>query len=252
MSGSASGRGSLGTNPSVPSGPNSSAAAAAVEKKIKPREFPWILKPYESAPICFMTKFVESDYRKISDAEVWKRLDQKTRKGALYFSELCGQSPDHRYAALLRYVDNLRIYAEVMTEKDGFYLDFAKRILADHQYQRLYREIEEMLPIFRYLSLESRAPGHNLDADRVKRFCTWHRGHSFLRTFIQWQARAGLSHHLMSHVCAAQAHLAKGNMFHSKSHENVTLQEMQDAIKARHRIGNESGESLDFGLDFNE
>ena len=208
MFSSASGKGSLAGSSSVPDA--SASKAAGVKNKVS-RTHPWILKPYEVEPICFMNKYVESDYHRISHAELWKRLDQKTRKDGLYHSELCAQSAEHRYEGLMRFVQNLTTYCEVMQDPRGFYCDFAGRMLTEEYHRRLYNEISDMHPIFKYLSVESRLPGHNLDRDRVLKFCSWARSHSFLRTFIQWQARAGLSHHLMSHFCTAHAFLAVGN-----------------------------------------
>ena len=233
------------------------------------------LKVFETLPAQMLNAYGAAKYPKLSDATVWDAFNQPLKTGALYMTELCSKDIERRGVGINRMLQALKTFCE--HQQDTSVRAQNEALFKEQMFNEIYAEIDRILPSLNYClapKKESEKKGSStlransmqtivksaksdteLDRHAAVIYSWLDTGKpSRIRMLLHWQSALGLSYVASVHHRAAQCFKFHGNRYHSDTDFTVSLSAFQDAIKSRHRVGDnglqaveETGPSLDFG-----
>ena len=220
------------------------------------------LRVYETLPPQMLNAYGPAKYAKMSDEAVWTNMSEPLKSGALYMTELCSKSAERRGTGQNRGIHALMLYCEY--QNDPKVKQANEKVMKQEMYEELYKEIEQVLPSLKFclapkkyaekkgasslrssgvstdttpsmgerksetdLKKHSKIVYDFLDTGRVSR----------IRMLLNWQSAAGMAYVASVHHRALQCFRYCGNMKHSDSMKQVTLEDFQEGIISRHKLG---------------
>ena len=235
------------------------------------------LKVYETLPCQLLNAYGMAKYPKLSDSAAWAAMCEPLKSGANFMTEYASPQAERRGVAVNRWLQCVLEFCQYqkMTEVQKQ----NTLIMQEKIRQELYDEIERILPALEYCLAPRKAfekkgacmlrsaarplqPAERQTKDReqldryAKELYEWVDTSrvSRIRMMLQWQGGGGLPYVASVHHRATQIFRYHGNSKHEagKSQTGVSLEEWQEAVRERHRVGS-SGidegqleESVDF------
>ena len=222
----------------------------------KKREY---LKVFETLPVQLLNAYGQSKFARTSDEDVWKHFAVPQKTGAEWMTEYCSKSPERRGIAINRWLLCMQNYLKHQLEEDVKTQN--KALIDAAKFKEIYKEIEGILPSIDYClapkkvsektgasSLRSAAVSiadtknvrdpKDLDEHAKKLYDWLDTGKvSRIRMLVNWQSAGGLSFVAGCHHRASVCFRGHGNSLHEEHDSTVSLEEFQDAVKSRHRVG---------------
>ena len=221
------------------------------------------LRIYETLPCQLLNAYGMAKYPKLSDSAAWAGMCEPLKSGAMYMTEYASPEAERRGIAVNRFLQCVLEFC--LYQKTAEVEKQNKSIMQEKIRKELYEEIERILPAIEYClapkkpyakkgasMLRSAAGPPNtpevkakdpqqldeyakalyewMDTQRVSR----------IRMMLQWQGGGGLPYVASVHHRATQCFRYEGNSKHEaagKSAKGVSLEEWQEAVKERHRVG---------------
>jgi len=230
------------------------------------------LMAFETLPAQMLNVYGPAKYMKLSDGEVWKHFAEPLKTGAVWMTEYCSKEDERRGVGFNRWAHSQLTYCRYQLQ------DHVKEqnqfVLAPEIYKELYDEISEILPALEYCLAPKKAfekkgasslrsgvaqevPVSNKDPTLLdkhgKQLYDWldPKQRSRIRMLQNFQAAGGLSFVASVHHRASKCFKGYGNSLHTPEQPEVSLQEWQACIKARHTVGSTGMEQEeDISSDF--
>ena len=238
---------------------NSSAATSSDGQSKEKGEKRTYLRCYETAPPQWLNAYGPAKYQKLSDNAVWTAMSEPLKTGAVWMSELCSKEVERRGVGMNRALHPLKLFMEYNT--DATIKGQNERLLKPEIYKELYQEIDTILPSVTYcLAPKKEAPkkggsilrgaqtsqvgmaakksDEELDrhAKVVYEFMSLQKP-SRIRMMLGWQGSGGMAYVASVHHRVLQCFRYCGNSLHDINKVEVSLEEFQECIKSRHRLG---------------
>lgn len=229
------------------------------DSKEKGEKRPWN-RVYETLPPQMLNAYGPARYGKMSDAEVWQHFNQPLKSGAMYMTEFCNKDVDRRGVGINRWLHAVLVFCQY--QKEPAVEKTNAGLLKEEKYKEIYEEIDRIIPSLEYClapkkvsaktgASSLRSSGTELQQQvcigkdegqldtHAKILYEWLDTSkvSRVRMLLSWQSAAGLSYVASVHHRAAQCFRYQGNKMHGEGITEVSLQEFQEGIKSRHRLG---------------
>ena len=250
-----------------------SGASKVSAEKAPPEKRSW-LRVYETLPCQMLNAYGPAKFAKLSDEVVWKALNEPLKSGGMYMTELCSIEHERRGIGINRMLHAMKLYCEY--QKTAEVMKQNKAILKETMYDKVYGEIEKILPHLEYCLAPKkeytkkggsalRSSGLNTGVSEKKTdgmldtaaeaLHKWLQTSetSRIRMLVHWQSAAGMSFVAGCHHRAAQCFRYLGESEHPGTSKEVSLTAFQSCIKERHRLGTAGfdEDASDVSADFN-
>ena len=216
-------------------------------------------KVFETLPVQLLNAYGEAKFAKTSDEDVWKQFTVPQKSGAVWMTEYCSKDPERRGIAINRWLQCIQSYLRY--QQDAKVKHSNEVLLDPKKCKELYAEIDDILPAIEYClapkkvsekqgaaSLRSSVSATEdtqsqkdptLLAKHAQKLYDWLDTSkvSRVRMLATWQSAGGLSFVAGCHHRASVCFRYHGNSAHNDGAPLVSLEEFQDAVKARHRLG---------------
>ena len=229
------------------------------------------LMAFETVPAQMLNVYGKATFPDMTDADVWKHLNEPLRSGGIYMTEYCSQDPERRGVGFNRFC--LCMVNWIKHNMSDVVQGHNKKILNEKLLADLNEEMKGLLPALEYClapkkeytkkagasSLRSGSITSLVQAtstrenEQLNKYAEQIYGwldtekKSFIRLLMNWQAAGGLSFVACTHHRATQCFRYCGNAEHDETKKEVSLEEFQTCVRARHAIGS-NGMERDTGV----
>ena len=234
-----------------------------------PREY---LRPYETIPAQVLNVYGPARYATMTDEDMWMHLGKGLGTGAASMTELRFESKERRGVGINRWLHAVKTYMEYNKKEEVQKKN--QKILRDDVYAALYSEMEEVLPhVIVCLAprkqrqksgasslrsgVEEQAERPKYDEGKIKEsgkaLYEWLDSEkvSVVRGLMNWQAGGGCAFVASTHHRACSIFRKVGNSdVPGTDTKLVTMEEFQDCIQERWRIGDDGTVLEDRDNDF--
>ena len=236
------------------------------------------LKVYETLPCQLLNAYGMAKYPKLSDSAAWAAMCEPLKSGASFMTEYASPLAERRGIAVNRWLQCVLEFCQYQKTTEVQKQNTC--IMQEKIRKELYVEIERILPALEYCLAPKKAfepkkgacmlrsaarplqPAERQTKDReqldryAKELYEWMDTSrvSRIRMMLQWQGGGGLPYVASVHHRATQCFRYQGNSKHEagKSKTGVSLEEWQEAVRERHRVGSsgidegQAEQSVDF------
>jgi hypothetical protein len=254
--------GSIGKNVQ----PDTGIKRKADDDKGASREY---LKVFETLSPQLLNAYGESKFMKMEDKAVWEEFCKPLKSGAPYMTEFCDAKVDRRGIGANRWIMSLVQWVKYQISEEG--KKHNDLILKADVCTELYKEIAMVLPALEYCLAPKKAKeGSGASALRsqvstvekvserdpaeldkhAKVLYDWldKDKRSYVRMMVAFLAEGGLSFNAVAYHRSARCFRYYGNLARTPDKPEVSLDEFQECIKVRHRMGSRGNELTADGI----
>ena len=215
------------------------------------------LRAYETLPAQLLNAYGIARHVRMTDEEVWGELVKPLNTGAVWMTEYASKTAERRGVGINRFM--MAVLNWLSHQRTDEVKKRNKYVLSPKICEDVYAEIEEIYPALEYClapkkqaeksgasvlrqSVDVRDASTAKDTSQLDKYAKqiyeWmNQTTSRVRMLLNFQSDGGLPYGAATYHRAIQCFILYGNKFHDGNGNGVCLQEFQEAIQVRHRIG---------------